>query len=133
MNIIFILLLTGCLSWINTSHSSDNHTLTMLILTTIQSSSSSIIKRRSSIEVFYTTANRTENNISSSMNELRPFDTVHAYNIIKDGSSKLRKPRSMNFNISLFLDLTKTQIKVIVTVVIIISFIMFIIAIFRFK
>ena len=34
---------------------------------------------------------------------------------------------------SLFLALTKTQIKVIVTVVIIISFILFIIGIFRFK
>jgi hypothetical protein len=40
----------------------------------------------------------------------------------------------LNLKFSLFLlDLTRTQIKVIVTVVVIISFIMFIIAIFRFK
>ena len=42
----------------------------------------------------------------------------------------------MNFDISLgffFIDLTKTQIKVIITVVVVISLIMFIIGIFRFK
>ncbi len=103
MNRSFILLLTGCLSWINASHSySNNQTLTMFILTTIQSSPA-IIKRRSSIDSFYSTTNRTENNISSSMDELRPFDNVHAYNIIKDGSSKLKtKIQVKHFDISLF-------------------------------
>jgi hypothetical protein len=74
----------------------------MFILTTIQSSPA-IIKRRSSIDSFYSTTNRTENNISSSMDELRPFDNVHAYNIIKDGSSKLKtKIQVKHFDISLF-------------------------------
>lgn len=143
MNVSFtslILSLIGCLSLINANQSSDNQTLTMLMLTTIRSPPpliSHYLRRRSSIEVIYTTSNLTddsnEKNISSSINDLQPYEHPHGYSMIKDRSSKLRADDGRIFSFFLFEDFTKTQIKVIVTVVIIISLIMLVIALFRFK
>jgi len=77
--------------------------------------------------------NLTDDYISSSTtNRIQKFDISYEYNTMKDVSSKLNK----NFSFCKFFffsALTKTQIKVIITVVFIISFIMLIIAIFRFK
>ncbi|CAF4581124.1 unnamed protein product [Rotaria sp. Silwood1] len=95
----------------------------MLSLTTIQSSTLFInqyAKSHSSENLFGSTLRLTndsiKNNINLSTNKFQSFDNSLEYNIMKDGST-----------------LTKTQIKVILTVVIIISFIMFIMVIFRFK
>jgi hypothetical protein len=78
----------------------------MFTLTTIQSSPSLIkhyLKRRSSIQVIYTTLNKTDdliiNNSSLTTNKLPNFEDSYAYNIIKDGSSKLKKK---NFEINFF-------------------------------
>ncbi|CAF4721501.1 unnamed protein product, partial [Rotaria socialis] len=95
----------------------------MFLIPTIESSSSLLNnheKSHSTMTYIYPVLNLTnesiKNNINSSLNKLRGFDNSLTYTSIKDGSN-----------------LTKTQIKVILTVVIVISFIMFIMAIFRFN
>jgi DNA-directed RNA polymerase specialized sigma subunit len=139
--VIIILLSTGCLSLINTTNSYENSPLKMFILTTIQSSPSLInhyLRRRSSVHLTHTTLNLTndsiKNNITLSTNKLRSLDVSHVYHVIKDGSSKYKiNEKDRLIRQKILLDLTKTQIKVIITAVIIISFIMLIMAIFRFK
>ncbi|CAF2053462.1 unnamed protein product [Rotaria magnacalcarata] len=95
----------------------------MFLLTTIEASPSLLNnheKSHSTMKYIYPVLNLTnesiKNNINSSLNKLRSFDNSLTYTLIRDGSN-----------------LTKTQMKVILTVVIVISFIMFIMAIFRFK
>ncbi|CAF4153718.1 unnamed protein product, partial [Rotaria magnacalcarata] len=94
----------------------------MFLLTTIEASPSLLNnheKSHSTMKYIYPVLNLTnesiKNNINSSLNKLRSFDNSLTYTLIRDGSN-----------------LTKTQMKVILTVVIVISFIMFIMAIFRF-
>ncbi|CAF0777315.1 unnamed protein product [Rotaria sordida] len=95
----------------------------MFLLTTIQSSTllvNQYRKSHSSVNLIDSTLSLTndsiKNHINLSMNKFQSFDNSLRYSFMKDGSN-----------------LTKTQIKVIFTVVIIISFIIFIMAIFRFK
>ncbi|CAF1136239.1 unnamed protein product [Rotaria sp. Silwood1] len=113
-----ILFFIGCLSLINRINCLNNNTSTMLILATSSTSSSinDYFKRRLSKHFISKNINFTDDNITSLTNRIHIFDTSYNYNTMKYIPT-----------------LTKTQIKVIITVVIFISFIMFIIAIFRFK
>ncbi|CAF1186661.1 unnamed protein product [Rotaria sordida] len=111
-----ILFFIGCLSLINRINCSNNNTSTMLILVTPSSSINDYVKRRLSRHFISKNINSTDDDITLLTNHIRTFDTSSSYNTMKHFST-----------------LTKTQIKVIITVVIIISFIIFIIAIFRFK
>ncbi|CAF4761946.1 unnamed protein product [Rotaria sp. Silwood1] len=113
-----ILFFIGCLSLINRINCLNNNTSTMLILATSSTSSSinDYFKRRLSKHFISKNINFTNDNITSLTNRIHIFDTSYNYNTMKYIPT-----------------LTKTQIKVIITVVIFISFIMFIIAIFRFK
>ncbi|CAF2746442.1 unnamed protein product [Rotaria sp. Silwood2] len=111
-----ILFFIGCLSLINQINCSNNNTSTMLILATSSSSINNYFKRRLSRHFITKNNNFTDDNITSLTNRIRILDTSYNYNAMKYLPT-----------------FTKTQIKVIITVVIIISFIMFIIAIFRFK
>ncbi|UJR36522.1 hypothetical protein I4U23_029243 [Adineta vaga] len=99
----------------------------MFIFTTTPSLLEHYIKRRSS--VYNLSTNSIENDSPST------FEHSYDTNTFKDVTSmqlKIKNKEDM-LNLLLNLDLTKTQIKVIMTVVIIIGFIMFIIAVFRFK
>ncbi|CAF1455566.1 unnamed protein product [Rotaria sordida] len=102
-----------------TEHLVNERTFLAWTRTSLVTPSSSIndyVKRRLSRHFISKNINSTDDDITLLTNHIRTFDTSSSYNTMKHFST-----------------LTKTQIKVIITVVIIISFIIFIIAIFRFK
>ncbi len=92
---ITILFLIDCLTLINLINcsNSNNNTLTMLILATSSSSSSVnyYFKRRSARNVISKILNFTNDNSTSSTNQIRTFDISYGYNSFKDVSSKSKE------------------------------------------